>query len=132
MQTELVRRLLAWTDNSSNFIACQVLADKEQPFALGIRQETVHVRPDLDRVFHPWTLEEVSGCDAMYPRKLESLRLAHASIALDFPSVAWGWVTFPLVTAISSRGYSILALLLAHGVKLQFTAEDVSRARDAW
>jgi hypothetical protein len=25
-----------------------------------------------------------------------------------------------------------LALLLAHGAKLQFTAEDVSRARNAW
>jgi hypothetical protein len=57
---------------------------------------------------------------------------AHASIALNFPSVAWSGVTFPLVAAILSGGYSILALLLAHGVKLQFTAEDISRAREAW
>jgi hypothetical protein len=75
-RTELVRKLRAEMDNPSNFIACQVLANKEQSFALGIRQEIVRVRPDLDRVFHPWTPEEVASRDAMYPRKLESLRLA--------------------------------------------------------
>jgi ankyrin repeat protein len=57
---------------------------------------------------------------------------ANASIALNFPSVSWSAVTFPLATAISNGDYSILALLLAHGVKLQYTAEDVSRAREAW
>jgi ankyrin repeat protein len=57
---------------------------------------------------------------------------ANASISLNFPSVSWSEVTFPVVTAISNGDYSILALLLAHGVKLQFTEEDVSRAYDAW
>jgi ankyrin repeat protein len=57
---------------------------------------------------------------------------ANASIALNFPSLSWRAVTFPVVTAISNGDYSILALLLAHGVKLQFTEEDVSRAYDAW
>jgi hypothetical protein len=43
----------------------------EQSFAFGIRQEIVRVRPDdLDRVFHPWTPQEVSSRDAMYSRKL--------------------------------------------------------------
>jgi ankyrin repeat protein len=57
---------------------------------------------------------------------------ANASIALNFPSVAWSAVTFPVITAISNGDYSVLALLLAHGVKLQLSAEDVSRAREAW
>ena len=78
-RTELVRKLRAESDNPSNFLACQVLADKEQSFAFGIRQEVVRVRPDLDRVFHPWTPEEFASRDAMYPRKLESLRLAKES-----------------------------------------------------
>ena len=56
----------------------------------------------------------------------------NANVALNFPAMAWGAVTFPIVTAISAGDYSIMALLLAHGAKLQFTEEDVVRAREAW
>jgi hypothetical protein len=75
-RTALVRKLRAETDNPSNFIACQVLAHQEQSFAFGIRREIVQVRPDFDDVFHAWTPEEFASRDAMYPKKLESLRFA--------------------------------------------------------
>jgi hypothetical protein len=73
---ELVRKLREETDNPSNFIACHVLGNLEQAFAYGLREEIIRVRPDFDEVFHAWTPEEVESRDAMYPQKLESLRLA--------------------------------------------------------
>jgi hypothetical protein len=75
----VVTKLRAETENPSNFLACHVLGDQEQVYASGIRREIVSVREDLDEVFHPWTVEEVAMRDAMYPKKLESLRLARGS-----------------------------------------------------
>ncbi|TFK24215.1 ankyrin repeat protein [Coprinopsis marcescibilis] len=54
-----------------------------------------------------------------------------ASTVLDFPSIHWSDVTFPILSAIVNRDYSTLAVLLAHGVKTTFVEEDITRARDA-
>ena len=73
---ELLRKLRSETDNPSNYIAYHILGDRQQAFALGIRQEIVRVRPDLDEAFHAWTPEEVASRIAIYTKKLECLKLA--------------------------------------------------------
>jgi ankyrin repeat protein len=55
----------------------------------------------------------------------------NATAVLNFPMCTWNSVIFPVVTAISARNYSMLALMLAHGAKLLITEEDISRAHAA-
>ncbi|GLB33192.1 putative ankyrin repeats (3 copies) containing protein [Lyophyllum shimeji] len=54
----------------------------------------------------------------------------NAATILNFPAFKWNSVTFPIVSAIERRHYSMLATLLALGAKLVFTADDVNRALD--
>jgi ankyrin repeat protein len=53
----------------------------------------------------------------------------NANTVLNFPSMVYNTMTFPLITAINNGNYSMLALLLAHGVKFVITEEDISRAK---
>lgn len=53
----------------------------------------------------------------------------NAQTVLNFPLMNYNNVVFPLVIAIDKRAYSVVALLLAHGAKINFTEEDVSRAK---
>ncbi|KAI0030398.1 hypothetical protein K488DRAFT_87813 [Vararia minispora EC-137] len=56
----------------------------------------------------------------------------NATSVRDFP--AWlnyfSAIVYPVVTAIQSGDYSTVAILVAHGAKLSYTPEDVSRAED--
>ena len=56
----------------------------------------------------------------------------NANAVLNFPALTWDSAIFPIVTAISNGNYSMLALMLAHGVKVLITEEDISRAHAAW
>ncbi|KAH6890099.1 ankyrin repeat protein [Coprinopsis sp. MPI-PUGE-AT-0042] len=55
----------------------------------------------------------------------------NASLVLNLPAIRYSDVNFPVVTAIANKDYSTLAVLLAHGAKLDLSAEDITRARDA-
>jgi ankyrin repeat protein len=48
---------------------------------------------------------------------------------INFPSLLYSSVDFPLVAAIAGGNYSMLALLLAHGAKVKYTEDDISRAK---
>jgi ankyrin repeat protein len=50
---------------------------------------------------------------------------------INFPSLPYDSVNFPLVAAIAGGNYSMLALLLAHGAKVTYTEDDISRAKSA-
>lgn len=47
---------------------------------------------------------------------------------INFPIVIWATVFFPLSTAIKSRDYSTLTTLLAYGVNIKFTEDDIGHA----
>ncbi|RDB20232.1 hypothetical protein Hypma_012624 [Hypsizygus marmoreus] len=55
----------------------------------------------------------------------------NAKAVLDSPSFNWQAVIFPVVSAIEMGQYSMLATLLAHGAKLTFTEDDVTRVLDS-
>ncbi|KAI0317675.1 ankyrin repeat-containing domain protein, partial [Amylostereum chailletii] len=57
----------------------------------------------------------------------------NAKTSLDVPAWTNYYQTllYPLVTAVSKKDYAMLALLLAYGAKVEYTAEDVSRADDS-
>ena len=55
----------------------------------------------------------------------------NASSVIDFPSIEWNAVTFPVVTAIHRKHYAILGMMLAHGAKLSLDEEDITRALEA-
>ncbi|KAG6906166.1 hypothetical protein DXG01_015516 [Tephrocybe rancida] len=61
--------------------------------------------------------------------KLVSTILKHdpnAKAVLNFPSVNWNTVIYPLISAIDRRHYSMLATLLAHGINIRFTEEETN------
>jgi hypothetical protein len=74
---EVVNRLRRM-DNPSAFLACHVLADGEQPWAQGVREEVVRAKPEFDGVLAEWTVEKLAERELMYPRKLECLKFAQA------------------------------------------------------
>ncbi|KAK2459398.1 hypothetical protein APHAL10511_008585 [Amanita phalloides] len=47
---------------------------------------------------------------------------------LDFPSVSWYNVVFPIVLAINERQYAMVAALLTYGAKLDLVEEDITKA----
>lgn len=55
-----------------------------------------------------------------------------AKAALDVPVMPSSYqpVVFPIVSAIRSGSYSVLAVLLAHGAKLSITKDDFEKARE--
>ncbi|KAH6867498.1 hypothetical protein BKA70DRAFT_402642 [Coprinopsis sp. MPI-PUGE-AT-0042] len=55
----------------------------------------------------------------------------NASLVLNLPAIRWNNVNFPVVTAIANKDYSTLAVLLAHGAKLDLSAEDITTALNA-
>ncbi|KAG5643246.1 hypothetical protein DXG03_001296 [Asterophora parasitica] len=55
----------------------------------------------------------------------------NAASVLDCPSFSWSSIIFPVLTAIDKRSYSMVATLLAHGVKTAFVEEDVTRPLEA-
>ena len=52
----------------------------------------------------------------------------NASAVVNFPSISWSDVTFPVVLAIHMRDYAMTATLLTYGAKLQLLEEDITRA----
>ncbi|KAH9949875.1 ankyrin [Amylocystis lapponica] len=55
----------------------------------------------------------------------------NAKVVINAPYVPyWGHTTFPVVSAIATRDYATLAILLAYDAKLVFTEADFSRASD--
>ncbi|KAG6843611.1 hypothetical protein H0H87_002590, partial [Tephrocybe sp. NHM501043] len=95
-----------------------------------------------DNAIHPLSLvilreNEDDSCDVLeklifadlWPTKtfeLFSICDLNADTLLNFPSVEWNKVIYPIVSAINMRHYSMLTTLLVHGVKLFFTEDDVN------
>ena len=52
----------------------------------------------------------------------------NASAVVNFPSINWCDITFPVVLSIHEGDYSMTAALLAYGAKLQPLEEDITRA----
>jgi ankyrin repeat protein len=52
----------------------------------------------------------------------------NASAVVNFPSINWSDITFPVVLAIHMRDYAMTATLLTYGAKLQLLEEDITRA----
>ena len=52
----------------------------------------------------------------------------NANAVINFPCVAGSNVIFPLVVAIHERDYSMTAVLLAYGARLQLLEEDITKA----
>ncbi|KAF9475283.1 ankyrin [Pholiota conissans] len=55
----------------------------------------------------------------------------HAITVLNFPSIDYQNVAFPVVTAIRKRHFAVLGVLLAYGAKLELDEPDVTKALDA-
>lgn len=55
----------------------------------------------------------------------------HARTVIDFPLVRYQNVIFPIVTAINEQHYAVLAVMLAHNVKLVLDEADITRAYEA-
>ncbi|KAJ8508418.1 hypothetical protein ONZ45_g9303 [Pleurotus djamor] len=53
----------------------------------------------------------------------------HATAVIDFPVMNWYGMLFPITTAISKGYYGMVALLLAHGAKLEHTEEELSEIK---
>ncbi|KAJ6601282.1 ankyrin repeat protein [Mycena vulgaris] len=55
----------------------------------------------------------------------------NARTALNFPTLVQTRAISPLITAVHNQNYSMLAVLLAHGAKLDIAGEDLARAAAA-
>ncbi|KAJ3512423.1 hypothetical protein NLJ89_g3531 [Agrocybe chaxingu] len=55
----------------------------------------------------------------------------HAKTVIDFPSVQYQNVVFPLGSAIRKMEYASIAIMLAHGAKLEYDEADITRASEA-
>jgi ankyrin repeat protein len=55
----------------------------------------------------------------------------NAASVINFPSLHPDSIRFPIVAAVANGSYSMLALLLAHGAKLNPSEEDVTKAKVA-
>ncbi|KAK0490248.1 ankyrin repeat protein [Armillaria novae-zelandiae] len=55
-----------------------------------------------------------------------------ATSVLNFPFIQWNQVEFPLSVALSNKDYATLAVLLAHGTKLNFSEDDIFQAQLAF
>ena len=55
----------------------------------------------------------------------------HAHTVIDFPLVQYHNITFPVSTAIKQQHYAVLAVMLAHNVKLMLDEADITRAQEA-
>lgn len=55
----------------------------------------------------------------------------NSGAVINFPSVGWNSVIFPIVAALASGNYSMVALLVVYGAKLVPSEEDVTRAEAA-
>ncbi|KAI0263726.1 hypothetical protein BC834DRAFT_290264 [Gloeopeniophorella convolvens] len=54
----------------------------------------------------------------------------NAKKVLDIPAWSMQDLVYPVVTAINAGDYATLSVLLAHGVKLAYSAQDISRAEE--
>lgn len=50
---------------------------------------------------------------------------------INLPYLQWGFVVFPVVTAIHQRYYATLMVMVAHGARLDLQEIDITKARDA-
>ena len=55
----------------------------------------------------------------------------HAHSVIDFPLVQYQNITFPISSVIKQQHYAVLAVMLAHGVKLVLDEADITRAYEA-
>ena len=55
----------------------------------------------------------------------------HARTVIDFPLVRYQNVIFPISTVITQQHYAVLAVMLAHEVKLVLDEADITRAYEA-
>ncbi|CAA7269211.1 unnamed protein product [Cyclocybe aegerita] len=55
----------------------------------------------------------------------------HAKTVIDFPSVQYQNVVFPIGSAIRKMEYASVAIMLAHGAKLEYDEADITRASEA-
>ena len=84
---ETVRRMRAQTDNPSAYLAFHLLAPEEQDYALGLREEIVLARKELGTVLPQCGNEKRDEINAMFAKKLESLRLANEKVERE--AVDW-------------------------------------------
>lgn len=56
----------------------------------------------------------------------------NAKKILNTPTWYTNGLVFPVVSTITAGDYATLSLLLAHGAKLSFSPEDISRAEEKW
>ena len=52
----------------------------------------------------------------------------NAKKVLNIPAWYCFWLVFPIVSTIEGGDYATLSVLLAHGAKLSYSLEDISRA----
>jgi ankyrin repeat protein len=67
--------------------------------------------------------------------KIVSSLLEHdpnAKKILNSPTWYMNGLVFPIVSTITAGDYATLSLLLAHGAKLSYSPEDISRAEEKW
>jgi hypothetical protein len=55
----------------------------------------------------------------------------HAHSVIDFPLVQYQNIIFPISTVIKQQNYAVLAVMLAHDVKLVLDEADTTRAYKA-
>jgi ankyrin repeat protein len=79
---------------------------------------------DMLSIFHRFVC---SGRSALVSRLLRAD--PNSKAAINFPAVFEGAAVFPLVTSINNGSYSLVAILLAHGAKVNYTEEDLSLLR---
>ena len=77
----------------------------------------------LDTIFHAVVR---SGKEKLVATILRCDKLARTVI--DFPLVKYRSFTFPISTAIKQQHYAVLAVMLAHDVKLVLDEADITRA----
>ncbi|KII87413.1 hypothetical protein PLICRDRAFT_43046 [Plicaturopsis crispa FD-325 SS-3] len=63
-------------ESESSFIAYHLLGSTEFAYAKALTADVVNVQPGLGEVLAKWDEEQQRALDAMYPTKLESLRVA--------------------------------------------------------
>lgn len=55
----------------------------------------------------------------------------NAKQVIDSPAIRYNDVIFPIVTAVQKLDYAMIALLVAHGAKLDLSEEDINKAVEA-
>ncbi|KAF8890423.1 hypothetical protein BD779DRAFT_1671369 [Infundibulicybe gibba] len=94
------------------------------PLSLTILRDDQHaaseIADDLLTIFHRTV---ISGKTTLASNILKSD--PNSKVVLNFPQYRWGDIIFPIVSAVAMSSYSMLAVLLAHGAKLEFEEDDL-------